>query len=60
MSQDFVARLAAARTPIATTLAVFDEGTDPREIAAQVDAFYQQMAQAGMPAGSARAQRLFA
>lgn len=30
------------------------------EIAAQVDAFYQQMAQAGMPAGSARAQRLFA
>lgn len=29
-------------------------------IAAQVDDFYQQMAQAGIPAGSARAQRLFA
>ncbi len=29
-------------------------------IAAQVDAFYQQMAQAGIPAGSVRAQRLFA
>ena len=29
-------------------------------IASQVDAFYQQMAQAGIPAGSARAQRLFA
>ena len=29
-------------------------------IATQVDDFYQQMAQAGIPAGSARAQRLFA
>ncbi len=29
-------------------------------IASQVDEFYQQMAQAGIPAGSARAQRLFA
>ncbi len=29
-------------------------------IASQVDDFYQQMAQAGIPAGSARAQRLFA
>ncbi len=29
-------------------------------IAAQVDEFYEQMAQAGIPAGSVRAQRLFA
>ncbi len=44
---------------------VDDEGqnlSDPAlaAIAAQVDDFYQQMAQAGIPAGSARAQRLFA
>ncbi len=44
---------------------VDDEGqslSDPAlaAIAAQVDEFYQQMAQAGIPAGSSRAQRLFA
>ena len=44
---------------------VDDEGqslSDPAlaAIATQVDEFYQQMAQAGIPAGSARAQRLFA
>lgn len=44
---------------------VDDEGqslSDPAlaAIAAQVDDFYQQMAQAGIPAGSVRAQRLFA